>query len=302
MQSDINKLDKKNTEFIDSIKILLKDTVKQHMRVNDQHNELAKLTKDIGSQMNVISNLTNETNKATEDVCLEGEKLLNTSADSMKMSQEGKAAIEEMSKIIKILETENNNSKNMINELTNKFTKVTEVIKFINTIATQTNLLALNASIEAARAGEHGKGFAVVAGEVKKLAEQTKNSTKNITELIEDISKETRKVTNNSEASIQVIKKGVSASVEAMDKIELSLHSVSKIDREANKVMDTLNHQRSQIADMVTKITNVDGILKVTAETITDHIEKASIVDSHLELMSNKIELLGENGVENSEI
>ena len=71
-----------------------------------------------------------------------------------------------------------------INELSKAALRIGDVVNLITTIAEQTNLLALNATIEAARAGESGRGFAVVAQEVKALAAQTANATKEISSQI----------------------------------------------------------------------------------------------------------------------
>ncbi|MCT2347677.1 methyl-accepting chemotaxis protein, partial [Niallia taxi] len=75
-----------------------------------------------------------------------------------------------------------------LGERTNRIGAISEVI---TNIAEQTNLLALNATIEAARAGDHGKGFAVVATEVRKLAENSKESAKEIADLIQAVKHDT---------------------------------------------------------------------------------------------------------------
>ena len=84
---------------------------------------------------------------------------------------------------MKSIHSSSNKTNEVIKELSNRSNQIGQIIEVITGIAEQTNLLALNAAIESARAGEHGRGFTVVAEEVKKLAEQSRESPSQIAEM-----------------------------------------------------------------------------------------------------------------------
>jgi len=270
-------------EFIDSMNKLLKDTLNQHQVVNSQHDALDELAENVKNHMNSISDLTRKTNDSTDSLYEEGNKLIGITEHTVRKSYEGKKAIEEMVTTIKALEEENKNNTESIYELARKFSKVNEVVALITNIANQTNLLALNAAIEAARAGEQGRGFSVVAGEIKKLAELTKSSTKDISSLIGNIEAETKVVLYNSSKSNEVIGQSAKTSLEAIEKVEDSLSSIERVEQEVKGVIDILSVQKENIKNMNCEILNVDETLKITTEAIVKHIEEAGIVDKKLE-------------------
>lgn len=106
---------------------------------------------------------------------------------SLKLAERGEQTIQQAKQEVLALESETVTTGQSIMALKQQSDEIALITEVIQSITDQTNLLALNAAIEAARAGEQGKGFAVVAEEVRKLAEQSKQSASQIAGLIESI-------------------------------------------------------------------------------------------------------------------
>jgi methyl-accepting chemotaxis protein len=103
----------------------------------------------------------------------------------------GGEAVHQAANQMELIKSSVTQSAQVVQNLGVRSQQIGQIIDVISGIAEQTNLLALNAAIEAARAGEQGQGFAVVADEVRKLAEQSRDATQKIAEIIRDIQLET---------------------------------------------------------------------------------------------------------------
>jgi len=124
-----------------------------------------------------------------------------------------------------------------IKALGDRSLEISEIVNVINDITEQTNLLALNAAIEAARAGEAGRGFAVVADEVRKLAEHSRNATKDIAALIKAIQAET----NDAVIVMEEGTKEVEIGARLADQAGKALEAISSVVRQSAELVQEIS-------------------------------------------------------------
>jgi len=124
-----------------------------------------------------------------------------------------------------------------IKALGDRSLEISDIVNVINDITEQTNLLALNAAIEAARAGEAGRGFAVVADEVRKLAEHSRNATKDIAALIKAIQAET----NDAVVVMEEGTKEVEIGARLADQAGKALDAISTVVRQSAELVQEIS-------------------------------------------------------------
>lgn len=155
-----------------------------------------------------------------------------------------------------------------LEQLTSDILKISEVMQ---SIASNTNLLALNAAIEAARAGEQGRGFAVVAEEVKKLAESSSESAKNVSQLVKVITNGINDIGDKAKVSLEWSEKGKSDVNETNDKFINITEAIHQLKTDNEAILDQSAELSSASEDMTAV---VDTIVK-NRVTISDGLQAA---------------------------
>jgi methyl-accepting chemotaxis protein len=244
---------------IRNIVINISETVKT---ISNASSEISSSTIEMAAGSEEQSAQTEEITAAIEEMTrtiLETTRNTSSAAEASKTAgltanEGGKIFKETLNGMAKISDVVNNSSEKIVN-LGNSSKQIGEITGVIDEIADQTNLLALNAAIEAARAGEQGRGFAIVADEVRKLAERTTKATKEITQMIKQIQKETV------------------VAVESMKKGTLEVEHGKQL---VNKVGDSLNRiiqNSGTVEEMILQVATASNQQSAVSEEISKNIE-----------------------------
>lgn len=253
-----------NAQTLASTSEELTATTEQSAAASD---EVAKAVSDIAGN---AQNQANETELGVKRAAILSENIENVNENMAaigNMIQQLNAHKTDGINIITLLGEQNLKSVSAIEDirqstkLTNESARrIGEANQLIESIAEQTNLLALNAAIEAARAGEAGRGFSVVAEEIRKLAEQSTNSAKDISEMLTQL-------LNNADHSVktmETVNQVISKQVEQVNATEEKFSDISKSVEEVEQVIastvvsvDSMSANRKELETIIYKLAEI---------------------------------------------
>jgi len=212
--------------------------------------EILASTTQIASSSSETAAAISETSTTVEEVRQAAQlssqkaKILSDNAQHVaQVSQGGQKSVEETISGMNHIRDQMGTIEKAVVRLSEQSHSIGGIIASVTDIADQSNLLAVNAAIEAARAGEQGKGFSVVANEIRNLAEQSKGSTMQVRNILNDVQKATNEAVLATEQGNKAMETGVRQSLESGEAIRILTGSISETAQVSTQILASSQQQ-----------------------------------------------------------
>ncbi len=278
--------------FVDTIKGVVVSVRENIVDVSSSHSQLASSMEQVSRTTAEQSNQISEVASAMEELAASSFEVSETAVNAKEKSEtardktyEGQELLQTVVSTINIISENTDNLSRTVRNLLSSSMHIGSILDVINDIADQTNLLALNAAIEAARAGEAGRGFAVVAEEVRKLAEKTTMSTKEISDIITSLQEESEAADKNMTKAKESVDNGINA-VESTNKVFMDIVNI------ADAVFDASSQIEASIKEQATTVGRTNDNVQIIASGIEESSRAISEVSHTIMDLQRKVEEL----------
>lgn len=305
MQQSIKNIIRKVVEESSNVSEML-------IRINTKMGHLNKSIEGVSATTQELSAGTEETASSTEEMNATSTEIENAVVSIAAKAQESSLIVKKVSKMSEEMKQNAISSKENALEMYGRtkvdlqsaieqskaVNQINELSDAILAITSQTNLLALNAAIEAARAGEAGKGFAVVAEEIRKLAEESKNTVSRIQEVTKVIFDAVSNLSDSSGEIMEFIDKKV------LNDYENLVNTGEQYSRNSNSVDDMVTDFSATSEELLASMQNMAKAIDEIASAANEAAQGSSNIAQEAEgitQMSNEVIKMAESAKEKSD-
>lgn len=280
LQTIVRDFDEALHQLDANTQAILESTGRQIKMANEQDAVVTETTATV-----------NEVRATVTETAERAQSVAETAQLSVDISRNGKDAVQETIDGMELIRRRVEDIADNILVLSEHTQQIGEIIATVNNLADQSRMLALNASVEAARAGEEGKGFAVVAMEVRNLADQNRDATVQVREILGEI----QRATNSAVMVTEEGSKGVDAGQGLVNKAGDSIENLSKaIEDAALAAMQIAASTRQQTIGMDQLTGAMRTIKHATTETVSSTMQVEASVQRLREAASRIYNVLSE--------
>jgi methyl-accepting chemotaxis protein len=271
----------------DTLRIMIQTITDHAIQVEREADRLLSVSNAVADKVRQQSDAASAMAASVEEVAVSIDQIKENAKEAYTLSekagvssQEGGMVIHtaaaEMRKISEAVHT----STQTVEALGKQSDQISSIVNTIREIADQTNLLALNAAIEAARAGEQGRGFAVVADEVRKLAERTGHSTREITDMITRIQEGAHRAASSMQTGVAQVSHGVNLAIEAGTAIQHIRGEAQRVTAVVSDISASINEQSTASNHIAHQLETVARMSEESAVAVRESADSAQHLHS----------------------
>jgi len=249
--------------------------------------QIATGSEEVAAQASTVATAAEEMSATTLDIA----RSCHDAADSAKRaslaSQAGSAVVEVTVLVMNRISIKVQETASKVETLGKQSDQIGEIVGTIEDIADQTNLLALNAAIEAARAGDQGRGFAVVADEVRALAERTTKATKEISDMITNIQRETKYAVTAMKEGVKEVSNGTAEAGKSGHALQEILALTNEVTEQASQIATAAEQQTATTQEISSNIHQITDVVQHSATSAQQSAAAAHQLAEMADVLNN---------------
>lgn len=263
--------------FVSKLHGVISQVSESAIQLASSSNELQSSSRGMSQSISTLSSQSTSLATAGEEMSATSSDIANNchlAADNAggasSKANEGVQVVGESIIVMQTIATRVKKAADTVEMLGNRSDQIGTIVGTIEDIADQTNLLALNAAIEAARAGEQGRGFAVVADEVRALAERTTRATKEISEMIKAIQKETKDAVATMEQSVAQVEQGSNHAAASGRSLQEILEIINSVTEQISQIATAAEEQTCTTREISHNVLNLNELAHQNSSAINE--------------------------------